>query len=1476
TGVYHNQSGGVLSVATIGNASTTNASFGITSSTGTSFITSGGTIILVQRNSGTLGATTRDYYVVATHMFSGGTLQVGTSATVTNFNFRLYGYAPNVTINNTTNNKKIEVYQTSGVLIISGDLTVPTGTTFDCLGMSAFVYGNVTNNGIIQGLTSGSRFDFSGSNPQTYSGTGTLGTLAAPFIGTGVGIGNPGNVTLNADIYTTRVNLFSGTFVNSNRLKLGIGGTSSVFIQRGGSSTSPAGSFDVAPTFNIGSGGIGISYYSAPAVITSGLEIPASRTLTSLTLNSSPGAVLSGGALSVGTFTMTLGNLTTSETNLLTITGTTTGSIAYTAGYINGPVARTLPLSLATGSTYLFPVGKSAYKPLELVNPTTNAGGTVVIRAEVFDGNCGGTTGTNMTSLNTDRYWNAQILSGGTNFTNTTIRLTDAGLTVNNGMAKSASQGGSYDLISTAAPTSTTILSDAVSSLGYLVIGIKNVPYTYSSGTATQASTANLYQGTVSQVVTGIQVVTSGNSGTLNVTKFTLNANGSTAASDISNAKIWYTGNSSTFAATNLFGTEASPSLTSYQLTGTQALTAGTNYFWLTYDIPANAVAGHTVDAECTLITVGGADYVPSVTAPAGSRTIVIDPPTNLTATATLSTRIALEWTRNTIGQNVVIATNTTSTFGTPVNGTPLNIDDLISGGGKVIYNGPLSAFEHNGLTPQTPYYYKAWSVDANNYYSTTGAAANATTPCSEVTTYPYTESFGAAFDCWTSAEGSTGASYHWEPVVADADHGAAGPQSGSYFARLNVFNAQTTYNPYYLVTKTFILGSGVKKVQYYYWLGSSGYKGTGGTDLVPLTLQISTNGGLTWTNLFQHTSSNSVFSATSSTDGWTVNSLELSAYANQTVVFRFMANSNYGYYFCNQGIDEFSVSEIQPPQITGLSATSGCVGSQLTINGTSLDLVSAVTIGGTPAAIVSKTATAVTVTVGTGTTGYVTVTTVAGSDTSDDPFTVNPLPQVFAVGGGGNYCEGTEGITITLSGSEAGITYTLSSIPPVEKEGNGGLLTFGPVALPSGQYSITANNPVTGCTNLMSGQATVVQYPAPAAITITPPSATLAAGATQQLVASGGNVTDLVLFSENFNSGAGSFTVTAGSSTALCDWTPRANGYVYSGYTFSGSTSGFMLANSDAGGSGSTTNTQLTSPSFSTAGITGVVLSFKEYLNNSTDVAAAVEVSDDNFVTSTILRNDVTNDFGTISSFITTVLPLPATFEGKPNVKIRFRYAGSYDWFWAVDELTVTGTLNAQFTWSPVDDLFTDPSATTAYTGTGNYSILWTKPQQSQTYTVTATTNMGCTRSQTVGIVSCPAVPGSVTAFYPAPNSFWLGWTYTGGSIPVNYTVEVATDDQFLNLEGGTPYTIDFPLFWCNVYGLMGSTQYFYRIKANTAECSSDWSATGSISTLCPEKYDPFREGFEGTAFPPPCWINTPETGPFAWARNTAASGYG
>ena len=88
---------------------------------------------------------------------------------------------------------------------------------------------------------------------------------------------------------------------------------------------------------------------------------------------------------------------------------------------------------------------------------------------------------------------------------------------------------------------------------------------------------------------------------------------------------------------------------------------------------------------------------------------------------------------------------------------------------------------------------------------------------------------------------------------------------------------------------------------------------------------------------------------------------------------------------------------------------------------------------------------------------------------------TVNPLPLNYYVFGGGNYCAGTSGAGIALNGSDSGINYLLyNSTTFVDSQhGTGSALFYGPYT-PAGVYSMIGVNMITGCSNHMSGTASI------------------------------------------------------------------------------------------------------------------------------------------------------------------------------------------------------------------------------------------------------------------------------------------------------------------------------------------------------------------------------------------------------------------
>lgn len=112
--------------------------------------------------------------------------------------------------------------------------------------------------------------------------------------------------------------------------------------------------------------------------------------------------------------------------------------------------------------------------------------------------------------------------------------------------------------------------------------------------------------------------------------------------------------------------------------------------------------------------------------------------PTSFTATPVSASQIDLGWTKNAANNDVMVAWNSTNSFGTPVNGSSYNLGSTIGGSGTVLYTGSLTAFNHSSLSSNTSYYYRIWSYDAVYDYSS-GVSTNATT---YVGSYPWNENF--------------------------------------------------------------------------------------------------------------------------------------------------------------------------------------------------------------------------------------------------------------------------------------------------------------------------------------------------------------------------------------------------------------------------------------------------------------------------------------------------------------------------------------------------------------------------------------------------------------------------------------------------------------------------------------------------------------------------------------------------------------
>lgn len=374
-----------------------------------------------------------------------GRLRVLTSGTL--------NIAGNLNINGGT----CEVASSTGTLVVAGNVNLAGGTLDMCSASSAAtlrLLGNFVQTG---GTLTSSSTSTSNANTLHFNGTtaqtGTFTNLGANSVN--YRVNNAANVTLNGTL--TIQNGGTLTISNGNL----IAGTSASVVYNSTLSR--------------------LTYNSTTGTQTANsLEFPSSNGPTAMTINNTAASpnntVTVGFARSLASLTLTSGLLVNGN-NTVTITGTTTGSVSggSASTYVQGKLERTLPASLVTGSTYVFPVGKSGYNPYELVNPTTNAGGTVVVSAEVFDANSGGTAGNLMSSINTSRYWAASITSGSANFTNTFVRLNDTRGS-QDAVAASATLTGAYDqqggVVATNTTTSILTTAPAQTALpGYYLMG---------------------------------------------------------------------------------------------------------------------------------------------------------------------------------------------------------------------------------------------------------------------------------------------------------------------------------------------------------------------------------------------------------------------------------------------------------------------------------------------------------------------------------------------------------------------------------------------------------------------------------------------------------------------------------------------------------------------------------------------------------------------------------------------------------------------------------------------------------------------------------------------------------------------------------------------------------------------------------------------------------------------------------------------
>ena len=142
-----------------------------------------------------------------------------------------------------------------------------------------------------------------------------------------------------------------------------------------------------------------------------------------------------------------------------------------------------------------------------------------------------------------------------------------------------------------------------------------------------------------------------------------------------------------------------------------------------------------------------------------------VNNPQSFKASAINANRINLTWVKNTSNNNVMVVWSLNNVFGTPIDGNVYNVGTTLPGGGKVLYRGSNTNFSHLNLQPLTTYYYKAFSFNSANEYST-GITASATTlmqPYADFYANPTTQVVSLPITFTDSSNGATFSSWFWD-----------------------------------------------------------------------------------------------------------------------------------------------------------------------------------------------------------------------------------------------------------------------------------------------------------------------------------------------------------------------------------------------------------------------------------------------------------------------------------------------------------------------------------------------------------------------------------------------------------------------------------------------------------------------------------------------------------------------------------------
>ena len=164
----------------------------------------------------------------------------------------------------------------------------------------------------------------------------------------------------------------------------------------------------------------------------------------------------------------------------------------------------------------------------------------------------------------------------------------------------------------------------------YFATFIPLTKYAYTSSAVDQPNLDTITQYTINNPILRIKVRGTGNcDGYLTQFNFSTDGNNGTGTDSVRNitrAKVYYTGSTATFNTSTYYGQYDAPN-GNFTINGNISLSAGDNYFWLTYDVPGDANTSsmcNKLDASLVSFDLMGSTKTDMTTpSPTGYRKVV-------------------------------------------------------------------------------------------------------------------------------------------------------------------------------------------------------------------------------------------------------------------------------------------------------------------------------------------------------------------------------------------------------------------------------------------------------------------------------------------------------------------------------------------------------------------------------------------------------------------------------------------------------------------------------------------------------------------------------------------------------------------------------------------------------------------------------------------------------------------------------------